>query len=291
MNTELAPLEKTIEQMEAFTNNYTPMYINGLSILKQALAISTVKSHLAALMNQDFMEQVVLPLKDDDLGFLTDEAQQIKRGGRPYSIHVIRNCAIGVILRGLRLTNNEFNIIRGRVYATQNGFAHLMYEFPGLSDLVVINDTPKTMPGGALVGFAASWKLNNSPMKLERKDGQAIAVKLYDDQGADVAIGKGLRKMYKFIYLAVTGSRHAMPDGEVDDMELGDVTPHLPAPQAAPQLSRPGQTAAVIQTTPQRTTTPGRRPRDGGFSGNTTSSDTASNDTASGNTACDVNTV
>ena len=152
MNTELAPLEKTIERMEAFTNNYTPMYINGLSILKQALAISTVKSHLAALMNQDFMEQVVLPLKDDDLGFLTDEAQQIKRGGRPYSINVIRNCAIGVILRGLRLTNNEFNIIRGRVYATQNGFAHLTYDFPGLSDLVVINDTPKTMPGGALVG-------------------------------------------------------------------------------------------------------------------------------------------
>jgi hypothetical protein len=261
MSNELATYDKVIDQMEAITKNYSPMAVTSLSILRQALTISTIKSQLASLMNDKFMNEIILPLKDDELGFLTDEAQIIKNGGVPYSLAVIRNCCIGAIMRGLRITGNEFNIIAGRVYATQNGFGHLVHDFPGLTDLILTSDTPRIVQGGAIVGFTASWNLEGKPMKLERRGEQAIAVKLYQSQGSDVAIGKGTRKMLKSVYQTVAGSRHMVPDGDVDDVELkivGGSAVELPAPQAKPQQPLPPPPApnsppAVPPVTPPAT--------------------------------------
>jgi hypothetical protein len=163
----------------------------------------------------------ILPLAGSPLGFRTDRDA---KGG--YHPDVIADCATEALLRGVRLTGNEWNIIGSKYYCAQAGFARLVAELPGLTDLELAPGVPVAKDGGAIVDYAATWKFNGHPMSLSRK----IPVKVNEGLGVDAILGKAKRKMLAAIYERVTGS--VMPEGECDDVPLLP-----PAPPRAGQLA------------------------------------------------------
>ena len=150
----------------------------------------------------------VMNLQCTALGFRTDKDRD---GGYPEN--VVKECLIEAVLRGVMPTSNEFNIIAGRTYITKEGFARLVREFPGMSNLRLTIGVPKTRDGGALVTCQASWKLDGKEDSIERE----FAVKLNAGMGADGAVGKATRKTLAAVYGVLTGSEHSVSDGDAND--------------------------------------------------------------------------
>ena len=85
----------------------------------------------------------VCALAGTPLGFLTDRDGEKTK----YPKEVIRDCAIEAILRGARLTGNEFNIIAGKCYLTKAFFAR---QLSGLvENLQLTEGVPQRCDGGA----------------------------------------------------------------------------------------------------------------------------------------------
>jgi len=185
---------------------------------------------LESLLTDEVMTVAIIPLKDKSFGFRTDEDARVAKGKSPYNVHQIRNVMIDAIMRGLRPTNNELNVIAGNCYMAKNGAKRLVREFPGLTDLVLHPGTPKMMQGGAVVEMTADFKLNGKPMRLERKGAEAFAIRLIGDQGADAALGKADRKMHAYILETLTGTEHSSAD--MDEID-GEAKVVLPAPGEA----------------------------------------------------------
>lgn len=171
----------------------------------------------------------ILHLQNSPLGFLTDKRDT------GYAPNVVAECMVEATLRGVYPVGNEFNIIAGRCYITQNGYKRLVRELPGLTDLKLLPGVPKASVGGAVVPFRATWKLNGKADALDRE----IPIKMNSGMGVDALIGKATRKMLASIYGQITGSEHS--DGDADE---GDVTPThvVVAPPTGRQSLRNGGT-------------------------------------------------
>lgn len=167
----------------------------------------------------------IMPLQGSALGFRTDKD---KDGG--YAPAVVSECATEALLRGLRLTGNEWNIIGGRCYAAQAGCARLVAELDGLTDLEHSPCVPVMKEGGAIVEYLMTWRMNDKPMSLTRK----IPIRVNAGMGADAILGKAKRKMLAAVYERVTGS--VLSDGDTDD-----------PPMLAPAPSKPSQLADRIK--------------------------------------------
>lgn len=157
------------------------------------------------------MMKSIMALQGTALGFRTDKDRD---GG--YPVDVVKDCLIEATIRGFRLIGNEVNIISGRMYGTKEGFARLVREFEGMTDLRLVPAIPRMRDGGALVSYKATWRLDGVPQTLERE----FAVRVNTGMGADAIIGKATRKMLAAIYGQLTGSEHALPEGEVGDEVL-----------------------------------------------------------------------
>lgn len=177
-----------------------------------ALTIQKVKTTLSDRM----MAEVFLPIKGNALGFLTDESPS-----KTYSVDQVRTALIEAVLLGAMPIGNEFNILSGRAYLTKNCLHRLVREFPGLSNLVIKPNYPRTVNGGSVVDMAATWKLNGAAMAAERTGDQAIPVRVNAGQGADAILGKAYRKFYAYILLVLTGVE--VPEGEVNSDDLKSV--------------------------------------------------------------------
>lgn len=172
----------------------------------------------------------ILPLQGSALGFRTDKDSQ---GG--YGPDVVADCATEALLRGLRLTGNEWNIIGGKYYAAQAGCARLVAELPGLTDLELSPGIPTLRDGGAIVEYTATWRLDGKPMTLTRK----IPIRVNNGMGVDAILGKAKRKMLAAVYERVTGS--TLSEGESDDPPMIP-----PAPSKASQLADRAKSNGVV---------------------------------------------
>ncbi len=150
----------------------------------------------------------IMPLQGSALGFRTDKD---KDGG--YGADVVAECATEALLRGLRLTGNEWNIIGGRCYVAQAGCARLVAELEGLTDLEHAPGVPLLKEGGAIVLYSATWKVDGKPMSLTR----TIPIRVNNGMGVDAILGKAKRKMLAAVYERVTGS--VLSDGEEEEGE------------------------------------------------------------------------
>ncbi|HEY1186797.1 MAG TPA: hypothetical protein VGE74_04025 [Gemmata sp.] len=156
----------------------------------------------------------IRPLAGSPLGFRTDKDST---GGYPPAVLV--DCATEALLRGLRLTGNEWNIIGGRCYVAQAGFARLVAELDGLTDLELSPGVPVLKEGGALVEYSAKWRIDGKPMSVTR----TIPIRVNNGMGADAILGKAKRKILAAVYERVTGS--ALSEGEADDVPLAPAAP------------------------------------------------------------------
>jgi hypothetical protein len=210
------------------------------------------------MLRQQITEQhmgLLMPLQNSAMGFLTDN-----KGG--YPVEVVKECVIEAVLRGFAVTGNEFNIISGRFYATKNGLARKVREFPGLTDLRLNLGVPEVGREGQVVDARATWRLNGKADELAR----LIPVKVNAGMGPDAILGKATRKLLASVYGVLTGSEHTVPEGEV-----GDVREPRVALRAEP-LSPTGALAAVrekAQEAPPEPETrrdePDEPPADDGF--------------------------
>ncbi len=236
-----ANLQALTESIDTVVESALPMMRNQRGGVGKALMMSVAVNRLRELVTPAIVQQHIIPLQNTTLGFLTDQ----KAG---YDVETVRNVTVEALLRGLRMVDNEVNIIAGRFYAARNGLARLVETWPGLTDLRMQPETPAPLPpSGAAVPFVASWKLDGVADKIEcvlrkgldgREADNRIPVRVNTGMIVDAILGKAYRKMYAMILRRLSGARD-MPEGEVGDIEVkarerGTLTPEALSESAEP---------------------------------------------------------
>ena len=204
MSGAIAKRETVTAELAKAAEQYGPAALAALGPVQKAVALADGIKAVRALVRQ--CGDTLMSLQGTALGFRTDKDRE---GG--YQPDVVIECATEAMLRGLRWTGNEFNIIQGRCYGAKDGLRRLVGEFPGLTDLEMNPGVPTGKDGGAIVTYSASWRLDGNKMSLTR----VIPVKVTPGQGADAILGKAARKMYAAILERLTGS--PVSEGDIDD--------------------------------------------------------------------------
>jgi hypothetical protein len=148
-------------------------------------------------------------LMNTPLGFRTDRGRN--PGDKTYDDATVKDILIQAMVRGLRPTGNEFNIIAGNLYITKEGYKRLIRDFPGLTNLHIDIGTPKAHGEGAIVPCKATWKLHGIDQSMDCTGEYSIAVK---GVGVDLLVGKAESKMLRRIYARLAGSDLATPEEE-----------------------------------------------------------------------------
>lgn len=241
-------IEKISSDVERAISECGVAAVRNLPKFQQAIALAKGMRELRRAVDDNFVKHCLMPLMGTSLGFLADRPNT--KEPEPYGPLVVRDCAIEAMMRGFNVVGNEFNIISGRFYGTKNGYARLVSEFPGLTDLVLQPGVP-TLAGdrGALVPFTASWKLNGKAMSIEclqTKEGHdlRIPVKVNAGMGPDAILGKAERKMLFRIYQRVNGSSYGATEGEIGDDAAINTTGE-PAPSPVPAGAKEGRRYSI----------------------------------------------
>lgn len=235
-NEKTERVDEVCVAIEKAINECGIVAIRELPKFAQAIQMAKGIRSMRLALTDEFVKHGLMPLAGSTLGFLTD--LDSKPPENRYGLAVVRDCAIEAMIRGFNVVGNEFNIISGRFYGTKNGYARLVQNFQGLTDLVLQPGVP-TLAGdrGALVPFTATWKLNGNPMGIDcqlSKDGAdtRIPVKVNGGMGMDAILGKAERKILFRIYQRVNGSSYGASDGEVGEDTI--LTTGEPAPSPVP---------------------------------------------------------
>lgn len=196
------------------------------SDIVRAMVMANGIKKLEAALTPEIMSDVS-QLQNTPLGFRTDRPnEKIKQN---YSAEQLRPVVCMALLRGLRLTGNEWNVIAGNLYVTKEGFQRLLAEFEGLRNLHVDVGVPESKGEGALVPARASWILNGEPNHLDCtfRDGTdfRIPIRVNKAMGMDAILGKAKSKLLRRVYERITGSAfESDADGE-DNIVDGTLAP------------------------------------------------------------------
>jgi hypothetical protein len=229
--------------------------------VERALGLAWGIEQLEELIDDTMLAQLTR-LQGTTLGFLTDKDDD----DAEYPKHIVKRCVVEALLRGLHVVGNEFNIIAGRVYITRWGFGRQVRQYPGLTDLVLINGPP-VLHGekGALIPFRAMWNLNGEAQEMVREretelvdgdDGKKIEKVVYDHRicvkvnarmGADAIIGKATRKMLAAIYDQISGAAVPMPEGDATDSVAVDVVNGVEVIEREPEPTRASELKTQLQ--------------------------------------------
>lgn len=201
---------KALEELDSLVREHNPLAVRDAGPFKRALAMASTVSMLRERLSNEMMG-LVMPLQNVPLGFLTDNRQG-------YSVDVVRDVMIEATLRGAQMVGNEVNIISGRCYLTKEFFTRAVREFPGLTDLSHTLSVPRVVPGGAEVDGEAKWRIEGNQQTLKR----TFPIKVNNGMGGDAILGKATRKLFAAIYGRLTGSEHAYPEGEVEEVSQGN---------------------------------------------------------------------
>lgn len=211
-------LVRDVGKLDAIAAQFSPEALAELPPMQRGLVQAKGMQLMKAAMTVELVEFFLIPLQGTALGFLTDKDSS---GG--YPAEALRVPACEAFLRGLRPTNNEFNVIAGKCYATVNGLERKVREWTGLANLEMMPGDPLEAGKKALVPYTARWLLHGRPMELlcleQTVDGNKmdarIPVRLNAGMTVDAILGKAKRKMYARILEKLTGVR--LPEADADD--------------------------------------------------------------------------
>lgn len=188
--------------------------------LHRAAVTGAALQNLRAMFNRPIRD-LLMSLMNSKLGFMTDHATPRAKDQTPYEEEAVVNCAIEALLHGVMWTNNEFNILAGGCYVTQNGYDRKVRETPGLTDLVESPGIPRIDSGKTVVRYGVSWKYKGIPDQLQDakgEPGRVFEIVTHGNMQPDYILGKARRKALKAVYQQIHGSAHTLPDGEIDDV-------------------------------------------------------------------------
>lgn len=185
--------------------------LNGLQLGRDMVAIFAAASYVAKMrefLTPEIMKTYIMPLMNTKIGFLTDKT----KGSDRYSVDIVRDCLIDAIAFGLQPTQNQFNILAGKMYPTKEGYSSLL-KSNGIKYLI---DIGKDEPQGTdTVRFPVSIKYS-----VENNDGNIdlnIYVKKDSYSSLDALRGKAERKAKKQLYEYIMG----IDLGEGDEFSTG----------------------------------------------------------------------
>jgi hypothetical protein len=184
------------------------------SDMQKALVTARTTNGIRQRLTKEIMSDI-MSLQGSALGFKTDKDRE---GG--YPLEVVREVIIAALIKRLRVTGNEINIIAGNLYETVHGISRLVKEFPGVTDLQMEMGVP-VLSGSetVLVSGRAQWRYNGRPMeivcaKCEDMDTR-IPIRLQRGATPDNIVGKAKSKLYRRIYERLTGSELSNLDDEL----------------------------------------------------------------------------
>ena len=189
---------------------------------KQALALARAVRDMRELLTDEIMAPV-MDLMNTSLGFRTDkDPNQLdwKNGNKPfipYPVAVVREVFIEAKLRGFHPIGNEFNIISGQFYGTQNGFNRKVREltkgtYEDSIDVPVIGGTQAT------VTCRATWRIGDKEgsIGVKKDDPCSFLVRVNEKMLPDAIAGKAKRKLLKRVFERLTGQ--VVSDDEATDI-------------------------------------------------------------------------
>ena len=189
---------------------------------KQALALARAVRDMRELLTDEIMAPV-MDLMNTSLGFRTDkDPNQLdwKNGNKPfipYPVAVVREVFIEAKLRGFHPIGNEFNIISGQFYGTQNGFNRKVRELTkGTYEDSI--DVPVIGGSQATVTCRATWRIGDKEgsIGVKKDDPCSFLVRVNEKMLPDAIAGKAKRKLLKRVFERLTGQ--VVADDEATDI-------------------------------------------------------------------------
>lgn len=186
-------------------------------------------SKLEAVLTDDIMKQVFMPLMNKKIGFRTDKdpSKPDKNGivPKPYSIDVVRTAIIDAAALGLLPTGNQFNIIAGNMYPTKEGYTSLLQRLKGVIGLQYMFEfDPETTAKSSDPQYVAIPCRISYKTKDENVKGWFKYVALVKSNGAasttDQLRGKAERKCKRAFFEFLTG----IDLGDADATEYTEIT-------------------------------------------------------------------
>ena len=195
-----------------------------------AFDAAIIVNKLEAILTDEVMDMVFMPLMNKKIGFHTDRdpSRPDRRTGvtpKPYSREVVRTCIIDGAANGLLPTGNQWNIISGTMYPTKEGFTALLAKMKSTMGLIYSFEfDPETTakssdPSYVAIPCRIPYRTNREDLKGWFKY-IAMVKSNGETSTTDQLRGKAERKCKRAFYEFLTG----LDLGDADATEVVDVT-------------------------------------------------------------------
>lgn len=228
-------------QIDKIVNECLPVAAQENQNFVQALTLANgIKALRQIFLNDPQIQETVEAMQNTHLGFMTDRTPaaiyKAKQGGKelkPYRYEEVAEVVIEGMLKGYRISNNEFNMLVGRFYAAKNGKFRRIQECEGVTDFQFTTTSPAYEPiqGGiqyAKVQAFASWKKDGQLATLgsstQTEDKLIFKIRVNKMMGEDAIVGKALSKLFSRVLMRLEGK--IMPeatDVSEEDIVEGEV--------------------------------------------------------------------
>jgi hypothetical protein len=234
MSNELITLEQASTVIDRIVLECVPLAGMQMTTFSDTLKLAEGIKTLRQIFQTPGVKATVEAMQDTKLGFLTDrDAKAIARAKRdlkelrPYTYAEVAECCIEGMLKGYRITNNEFNIISSGFYAAKNGKYRKIVEHPDIAEFDYTTTSPAYEPDGkwAKVKCFASWRQKGkrrsvglSDQAKGKEDTLIFRIRVNAMMGEDAIIGKALSKLFGRVLSRIDG--RVLP--ESTDLEFGE---------------------------------------------------------------------
>lgn len=223
---------EAVTELETLAEGCQHLQRAALSAMQRTFRVAVASRRLNELITDDMMKDI-MALQGHKCGFSVDTD---KTTGKPnvYSVDIVKRVMIEATLKGLRMSDNEVNIIAGNMYAAQAGLMRLVREWPGLTDLR-FNIYPSESRGKhCVVSCKASYRINGELKQFDFTGNRAISIRVNQGMGEDAIQGKAKRKLFARLYESLLGFSHELvedEDGEIIDVECESVVENNNLPE------------------------------------------------------------
>ncbi len=237
----VATIDQATKEIDTVVEECLPITSQQTQSFGQALVLAKGVKTLRNLFLTPEIKETVESMANTPLGFMTDRSpaaiESSKRTDlQPYTYDEIKECCIEAMLKGYRITNNEFNIIASRFYPAKDGKYRKIIEDERVSNfkfthtppLFCVEDRieygkPKQIQI-AKVQCYASWHQDGGEVKLGYgEDKLVFKIKVNAFMGDDGVVGKALSKLFSRVLMRLEG--RMVPDSDIDDSQTVDVSP------------------------------------------------------------------
>lgn len=236
-------------QIDDIINQCLPIAAQASQNFVQALTLANgIKALRNIILHDKHIKETITSMQNTHLGFMTDRTdlaiwkskqQGSKKEIKPYRYEDVAEVCIEAMLKGYRITDNEFNMIAGRFYAAKNGKFRRIQEHEGLTDFTFTTTSPQYEPksqGGkqyAKVQCFASWRMNGTMVTLgsseKAEDRLMLKIIVNNFMGEDAIVGKALSKLFSRVLMRLEGkimpeATDIIEDDNIVDAEIEEKT-------------------------------------------------------------------